>query len=142
MFPWFWIWAPRMNMPWSGDVAQEIEPTTSWFFRGIRPASGDAAIEERAFDVASYGRQLGLITDVLLDLAERTRMSSPRAVEALAQLSQVQAAIERVKAEECARRVAGVASVVREMRQRGGSDYAELCRALRPLLDGADGSPG
>ena len=139
MFPWFWIWAPRLNMPWSGDVAQEIEPTTSWFFRGIRPGSGDAAIEEQAFDVASYGRQLGLITDVLLDLAERTGVSSPRGVEALAQLGQVRAAIEQVKAEECAARVDAVASLVREMRRRGGRDYAELRRALGPLLEGSDG---
>jgi hypothetical protein len=141
MFPWFWIWTPRLNLPWSGDVKQDIEPTTSWFFRGIRPGSGDAAIEQQAFDVASYGRQLGLITEVLIDLAERAGATSPRAVEALEQLQQVKAAIDRIKAAECTRRVADVASLVSEMRRRGGSDFAELSRTLRPLLEGTDASP-
>ena len=138
MFPWFWIWAPRLNMPWSGDVEQDIEPTTSWFFRGIRPGSGDATIEEKAFDVASYGRQLGLITEVLLDLAERSAASAPRAVEALAHLRQVKAEIDEVKAAECARRIDDVAAVVREMRRRGGREYAALSHALRPLLEAPD----
>ena len=30
MFPWLWLWAPQLHFPWSGDVAQDIEPTTTW----------------------------------------------------------------------------------------------------------------
>src|SRR4030095_863268 len=58
MVPWLWLWAPQLNLPWSGDVAQEIEPTTSWVFRGIRPSAGDGEIEEKSFSIASYGKQL------------------------------------------------------------------------------------
>ena len=86
MFPWLWFWAPQVHLPWSGNVAQDIEPSTSWFFRGIRPQSGDGEIEERAFAVASYGRQLGLITEVLLELAEQLAPASPQGGEALARL--------------------------------------------------------
>ena len=75
MFPWLWYWAPQVHFPWSGRVAQQIAPDTHWFFGGIRPGAGDARIEEQAFGVASYGKQLGLITEVLLALAQE----SPRA---------------------------------------------------------------
>ena len=59
MFPWFWLWAPQLRLPFSGDVAQEIEPRLDWFFAGIKPQAGNARIEARAFDVATYGDQLG-----------------------------------------------------------------------------------
>ena len=69
MFPWLWHWAPQVHLPWSGDVAQRIAPATHWFFQGIQPGAGHPRIEEEAFDVASYGKQLGLITELLLDLS-------------------------------------------------------------------------
>ena len=68
-------------------------------------------------------------------------MRLPRAVEELAQRKQVKAAIDQVKAAECARCAAEVAALVREKRHRGGGDFAELTRALRPLLEGPDGIP-
>ena len=67
MYPWIWLWAPQIYFPWSGSVAQKIEPSTSWFFDAIDPSAGDGRIERRACEIASYGRQLGLITEVLLD---------------------------------------------------------------------------
>jgi hypothetical protein len=74
VYPWLWFWAPQLHFPFSGNVAQRIEPDTRWFFQGIDPSAGDPHIEEKAFAVASYGRQLGLITEVLIEytkLAER-----------------------------------------------------------------------
>jgi hypothetical protein len=56
MFPVFWIWSPQLHYPWSGSVAQQIEPNTNWFFDAISPTAGVAAIEKRAFERASYGR--------------------------------------------------------------------------------------
>jgi hypothetical protein len=140
MFPWLWFWAPQLHLPWSGDVAQEIEPTTSWFFRGIRPGSGDAEIEEKAFAVASYGRQLGLITEVLIDLAEQLAPASPQATEALVRLKQVKDSIDEVKAAECAQRVAEIATQVAALRRGGGADFAALRAALVPLLEAPGGS--
>ena len=66
MFPLFWIWSPQLHYPWSGSVAQQIEPNTNWFFDAISPDSGVAAIEKKAIERASYGRPLGLINEVLL----------------------------------------------------------------------------
>ena len=134
MYPWLWLWAPQMNLPWSGDVAQEIEPTTSWFFRGIRPAAGDAEIEEKAFSIASYGKQLGLITEVLIDVAEQVGTLSVESTESMDRLKLIREAIDQIKTVERASRVSDIASQVAEVKRRGGSEYAELSRTLLPLL--------
>ena len=134
MFPWLWFWAPQWHLPWSGDVAQRIEPDTSWFFKGIPPGAGDAQIEEKAFSVASYGKQLGLITEVLLDLAERVGAQSDDAAESLHRLKLIKEAIERTKTIERTHRVADIAAQVAELKRKGGSEYIELSRMLLPLL--------
>ena len=133
-YPWLWLWAPQVNLPWSGDVAQEIEPTTSWFFRGIPARAGDAGIEEKAFAIASYGKQLGLITEVLIDLAEQVGTRSARSAESIDRLKLIAQAIEKIKTSERAGRVADIATQVAEVRRKGGNEYAELSRALLPLL--------
>ena len=93
MYPWLWFWAPQVHLPWSGDVAQRIDPTTHWFFQGIRPGAGHARIEEQAFDVASYGKQLGLISELLLDLTEPGQNAlPPKAAEARRELQRSAAA--------------------------------------------------
>ena len=104
MFPWLWFWAPQIHFPWSGDVAQRIAPNTRWFFAGIPGNAGDAEIEEKAFSVASYGRQLGLITDVLIDLAEQVGARSAEATASLERLKSIRAQIERIKRAEYAAR--------------------------------------
>lgn len=58
MFPWLWFWAPQIHFPWSGSVAQQIEPNLGWFFGAIRPGSGDAAIESDAFAQLTQKLQL------------------------------------------------------------------------------------
>jgi len=138
MYPWLWLWAPQLNFPWSGDVAQEIEPTTSWFFRGIRPAAGDAEIEEKAFSVASYGKQLGLITEVLIDVAEQVGIQSAESRQSLDRLKRIREAIDQIKTVECRSRVSGIASQVAEIKRKGGSEYAQLSRTLLPLLVGPE----
>ncbi|POZ63930.1 hypothetical protein [Chromobacterium alticapitis] len=29
-FPWFWIFAPQIHLPFSGNVLQDIDPATYW----------------------------------------------------------------------------------------------------------------
>lgn len=135
MVPWLWLWAPQLNLPWSGDVAQEIEPTTSWFFRGIRPSAGDAEIEEKAFSIASYGKQLGLITDVLIDVAEQVGTQSAESTESMNRLKRIREAIDQIKTVQRASRVSGIASEVADIKRKGGTEYAELSRTLLPLLE-------
>jgi hypothetical protein len=138
MYPWLWFWAPQTNLPWSGDVIQQIDPTTSWFFRGIRPSAGDAEIEEKAFSIASYGKQLGLITEVLIDLAEQVGTKSAKSAESMDRLKLIREAIEQIKTAQRASRLSDIASEVAELKRKGGSEYTELSRTLLPLL----GAPG
>jgi hypothetical protein len=135
MVPWLWFWAPQVHLPWSGDVAQRIAPTTHWFFQGIRPGAGDARIEERAFDVASYGKQLGHITDLLLDLAQRIDGApSAKAAEARDKLADIARRIEAVKEFEYRLDADLLEQQLREAQRRGGSDFERLAARLRPLL--------
>jgi hypothetical protein len=97
MYPWLWFWAPRIEFPWSGDVVQDIEPNLAWFFDGIKPQAGNARIEKRAFDVASYGKQLGLITELLVSLAEKQTALDPKVSETLKELKRIQGEIELIK---------------------------------------------
>ncbi|KQV79201.1 hypothetical protein ASD15_21345 [Massilia sp. Root351] len=65
MFPLFWNLSPQFFLPWSGSVRQDIE--LDRFFNAIPRSAGDGDIEEAAFKRASYGSQLGWITEVLLE---------------------------------------------------------------------------
>ncbi|CAM3766096.1 hypothetical protein [Roseateles saccharophilus] len=114
MFPWFWLWAPQLRLPFSGDVAQDIEPRLDWFFNGIKPQAGNARIEAQAFEVASYGHQLGLITEALIDLAERQQAES----EPLRELRAIRDRIEAIKAGEHERELAALEARVRQLRAR------------------------
>jgi hypothetical protein len=134
VYPWLWLWAPQWHFPWSGDVAQRIDPDTNWFFRGIRPGAGDAEIEQRAFSIASYGKQLGLITEVLIDLAEQTGTQSGQAAESLTRLKLIRQAIEQIKTTEHANRVSNIEAQVADLKLKGGSEFVELQRRLLPLI--------
>jgi hypothetical protein len=121
MFPWLWFYAPQLHFPWSGAVAQQIAPDTHWFFSGIQPGAGDARIEERAFGVASYGKQLGLITEVLLALAQESPPALAQAQESIDKLKTIQAEIERLKSTEYERVAESLAAQVMAIRRRGGA---------------------
>ena len=99
MFPVFWCWAPQFKFPWSGSVMQDIDPDLSWFFNGIRPSAGHARIEQRAFEIASYGKQIGLITEVLIELAEQNPMMSSGACPALNALREIHSEITKIRDE-------------------------------------------
>lgn len=100
MSPWFFFWAPQVTLPFGGSVAQRIEPDTQWFFNGIAPTAGDPTIERKAFDVATYGRQLGLITEVLVDLAAQTPPTTAKGQKSLKRLREIQLRIEQVKEQD------------------------------------------
>lgn len=101
MFPWLWLWAPQLHLPWSGSVEQDIHPNTNWFAQNIKGQSGDAEIERVAFAIASYGKQLGLITEVLIATAEQSAAKSgplsDEAAQALQRLKVIKQAIDAVK---------------------------------------------
>jgi hypothetical protein len=130
MFPWFWLWAPRFNYPWSGSVAQEISPDTTWFFGAIKPQAGIGEVEKEIFDVASYGKQLGLITEVLLSLASADAIDSAKAAESLRRLKETHAEIEKVKAENSHRLAEAAIAMLRKLRARDRDAFRRLLREL------------
>ena len=92
MLPWL---QSNFNFPLSGDVKQAIDP--DWFFYTIEAEVGDREIEKEVFlKVASYGRQLGVITETLLSIADELKLSSEN-IEALSRLKQLQTEIDAIK---------------------------------------------
>ena len=129
----FWTWSPQIHFPWSGGVMQQIDPDLTWFSQWITPGAGNAAIEEKAFTgVASYGKQLGLITDVLLALVEQTELTAePQSVE---ELRRIRNRIEMLKTVEYTLANDQIVAQVNKIRERGGSELRELATQLLPLL--------
>jgi hypothetical protein len=84
MVPWFWFWTPTYQFPFSGGGQQRIAPDTNWFFGSIPADAGNGALEQRIHeDVASYGRPIGLLTEVLLSITSRDTVSPEQAGESL-----------------------------------------------------------
>lgn len=131
MTPLFMFWAPQFHFPWSGAVSQAIDPDIAWFSSMIRPGAGDPRVERRAFHVASYGKQLGLITDVLLEHVERS--GGPDS-ESLRKLRLIRRQIDNIKEEEYGPVADTVVEQVVDVRERGGAELEELARKLIPLL--------
>lgn len=127
MVPWIWFWAPQWHFPFGGNVAQRIEPDTNWFFAGIRPEAGNSEIEKEIFDEASYGRQLGLITEVLLSLASKDTISAKQADDALADLKDVYRQVEEVKSRHNDKLARAATAVLEKLRE---SDPEELARIV------------
>lgn len=100
MFPWVFNWSPVLHWPLSGPVRQVIAPETDWFFGRIAPKQGNAQIEQRVFEeVASYGRQIGLISELLRELAHNTELSVD-GKESLKRLDEIAERVEGLKTEE------------------------------------------
>jgi hypothetical protein len=115
MFPLFWQWTPHFNYPFSGNVEQEIAPSTDWFFGAIPPQAGNGAIEQEIFNTVSYGRQIGLINTILLALAEQAEFADPKAREALQELRELAGSIATIKADYRKDARARAESVLRQL---------------------------
>ena len=94
MYPWLWFWAPQFHFPFSGSVAQRIDPD---FFSRIPPEAGNGEVEKQIVDIASYGRQLGWITEVLLSRTSPDTVPPEQAAEAQVKLEAAYREIEAVK---------------------------------------------
>ena len=91
---------PWLKMPGSGDVWQKVTNVTDWFSpKVVMNFAGDPSIEDEVNrNVASYGKQLGLLTEVVMGLA---KPGDPTAIEAMkkavVRLDGIQADIEAIK---------------------------------------------
>lgn len=101
MFPWTFYRDLYYRFPFSGDVAQRIEPEIDWFFGKIPPEAGDAEVEKAVFSqIAAYGKQLGILTDVVLALADQLPGDGLKNHKALEQLQAMRQRIEKIKADK------------------------------------------
>ena len=133
MVPWLWFWSPHFYLPFSGSVAQRIEPETDWFFAGIPPSAGNGEMERKAFEIASYGRQLGWITEVLLGMNTDDPKVQAQGAQSLDCLRRTNKRIAAMKDED-RETLAGVAA--KALEQLRSADPA----AYERLIDGARAS--
>ena len=87
MYPWLPWWPALMKLPGAENLSQDIAPVTTWFPTTLElNFAGDRRIESDVVsNVASYGKQLGILTDALLATA---RDSREPAVERLREVAQ------------------------------------------------------
>lgn len=100
MFPWLWMWAPQIHFPLSGDVEQDIAPSLDWFFSGINLQAGIGSIEKGVFEKYSYGKQLGMILDVLVPSIDQSALKTKEAKQSFTDLKTLHKDIKKVKEEK------------------------------------------
>ncbi|MCC5811759.1 MAG: hypothetical protein JJU06_15415 [Ectothiorhodospiraceae bacterium] len=123
MFPWlsaFYRW------PLSGDVQQDIAPLTNLFSPQLAVSfAGNPDIErEVVSQVASYGRQLGILTDAVLAMAAD---SCDPAVE---RLRETRDAVEDVKARHRTAAIKSSRQAMDHLRRTDEEAFRELLREL------------
>lgn len=131
MFPWLFFWAtffsPHFNYPLSGAVKQAFSQDA--FFGSIDPTAGNGNVEQVIFNFASYGRQIGMLTDAVALLLKATDLTPVRvdafkqqkpmadlprekAVEVIDQFTRTYRGIETIKKEFSQSRVDTVTRIL------------------------------
>ena len=66
--PWWWLSKGAL----SGDLTQDISPVTSWLSPQFEfNFAGNRSLEAKVVaDVASYGKQLGLLSEAVLEITD------------------------------------------------------------------------
>ena len=131
MIPSLWYWAPQFQFPFSGSVRQRIEPD---FFSNIDSHSGDPDVEREAFDIASYGRQLGLITEVLLSLASKDDATRAQGEESLRRLKVIHDKVEDVKRRHHASEVDTARLAMEKLQRSDPAAFAALLQSFIPAV--------
>lgn len=113
--------------PWSGDVAQRI--TAPWFSPSLTVNyAGDPAVEDRVVtEVASYGKQLGWLTEIAIALA---RMQ-PVPAETLGRLEKAAKDIAAIKEQVGASAVEAANDALDRLERHDPAQYHNLLRERR-----------
>lgn len=138
------------RLPLSGDVTQAINPWSWWLnsmhqsgFININTVqSRDPALEKEIVqNVASYGRQLGRISDVLEALCRTPAVKAglgPEGEEAVKDFLALAENIRKAKERRALQAVAGLEGTIAALRTLRTSDpqrYAQVARRLREALE-------
>ena len=134
MNPWQNVWAPNVNFPWSGSVAQRIEPAASWFFDSIDENAGDARIEKKAFEKASYGKQIGLLTEVVLALCEENQNIDRGDKSPLSRLMKIKLEIDEIKKQQASNAAGEIEDKLQWLKKNNAQEYNEVSKRLIALL--------
>ena len=90
---WWLNFNPQVNWPFSGSVVQDIHPS-------LLARAGNDETELRVLrEVASYGKQIGVLSDLVLGVAKRLPAGTldDEAAHALEQLDRMSRSIRRIK---------------------------------------------
>lgn len=129
MNSWTNPWWNMLKPPFSGDLTQDISPMTNWWSPQIElNFAGNRHVETAVVrDVASYGKQLGIISDVLLQLTEN---DNSKAVE---QLRKVTAEIEAVKQKQLTASLSTLKSGLLTLKSDDPEGFKQLMADLEQL---------
>lgn len=104
MNPWLSPWMQFNKLPLSGSVNQDISPLSGWLSPQFEfNFAGDRHVESKVIaDVASYGKQLGVISEAILELAEG---KNGEAIQKLQELVDQIEAVKKQHADQLGSRV-------------------------------------
>ena len=80
MFP--FVYSPTFEYPLSGDVVQGITSSFAWDIEGIPEVEYEVCTT-----VASYGKQLGKLTEAVLALAEKAGLEDDDAIQSVRRIA-------------------------------------------------------
>ena len=129
---WMWPWAAAwqsFQLPWSGDVTQNISPITTWFPLNIDvDYPGNPKVEVEVLSrVASVGKQLGRITEALLAVAEATSCTELKEIEALREIARQ---VDEIKQARRPLAVAEATAALQIVRSEDPAGYAAILEKL------------
>ncbi len=125
MFPWLVWWAPTFELPFSGDVTQDIAPETDWYLGHAK--QGDPSIERRVVeDVASYGKQLGILIDCVSELVASDAMSDVADKPSAQALKKLASDVDAVKSAQRGARVERARAAIDSLRETDYDAFREL----------------
>ena len=133
MFPWLFLWSPQYYFPFSGTLSQEVAPDTDWFFGTIPPSAGDGQVEREVFEANSYGRQIGILSDALMSIAEPGSMTPAEAQRALERFKTVYQEVNEIKARYKSRKSAVAIGLLEQIQ---AADPQELKRIVARFQSG------
>lgn len=124
MNPWWWI----LKSPLSGDLEQSIAPVTQWWSPQLEfNIAGDRQLEAKIIaEIASYGSQLGTLTDAVLELAD------DRDSEGLQKLRALAEKIDQEKREYQKAEVDALKDTLIRLKQEDPDGFASLIAELQP----------
>ena len=136
MFPWFWIWAPQF--PFSDFT---VSPQTDWSIGNT--ASGNPRLEQHIHqDVASYGRQIGWLSEVLLQLAGSETVTQQQALESLARLEKLRGDIEALKVADRATTQDQAIALLDKLARSDPDGFVRVLQRFMPPQPLLPGQPG